>query len=88
MKQLRNAVNKVQKKQQIVAVDEDKYIFGVSPPEPRVPRSIFSPDLKLVDLEEVEIARQMTLMEFAFFCGLKVHQLVFAKFYFTATGIS
>ncbi len=74
MKQLRNAVNKVQKKQQQITggVDEDKYIFGVSPPEPRVPRTIFSPDLKLIDLEEVEIARQMTLLEFSFFCSLKV----------------
>jgi len=40
------------------------------PPEPIVPKNIFSPSLKVGDIAELEVARQMTVLEFAKFSDI------------------
>jgi len=65
VKQLRNAINKLIKRKNLP--EETSYVFGVNPPEPRVPRNIFSPTLSFNQLDEIEIARQLTLTEFNIF---------------------
>jgi hypothetical protein len=75
VKQLRNSVNKLLKKKN--SIDEDKsYVFGVNPPEPKVPRNIFSPCLNLTHIDEIEIARQLTLIEFNIFCQIVPTELL------------
>eukprot|EP00003_Mantamonas_plastica_P006182 TRINITY_DN1500_c2_g1_i7.p1 TRINITY_DN1500_c2_g1~~TRINITY_DN1500_c2_g1_i7.p1 ORF type:complete len:257 (+),score=102.48 TRINITY_DN1500_c2_g1_i7:166-936(+) len=36
-------------------------------PEPKVPKNIFSPSLALADIDEEEVARQLTILEFKYF---------------------
>lgn len=52
--------------------DERSYVFGVNPPEPKVPRIIFSPALTLAHIDEVEIARQLCLIDFDIFSQIVV----------------
>jgi len=66
VKQLRNSINRLHKKKTFHD-DERTYVFGINPPEPKVPRNIFSPSLSLKDIDELEIARQLTLIEFSIF---------------------
>ncbi|EAL60855.1 Ras guanine nucleotide exchange factor [Dictyostelium discoideum AX4] len=42
---------------------EDVRPYSEPPPEPKVPKNIFSPQLTLAHIDELEIARQMTLVE-------------------------
>ncbi|KAF2068693.1 hypothetical protein CYY_009983, partial [Polysphondylium violaceum] len=42
-------------------------IYSSDPPEPKVPKNIFSPQLSLAHIDELEIARQMTLIEYRLF---------------------
>jgi hypothetical protein len=42
------------------------------PPEPKVPRNVFSPSLSLMDINDEELARQLTLMEFETFRAIRV----------------
>jgi len=46
------------------------------PPEPKVPRNVFSPSLSLMDIHDEELARQLTLMEFATFRAIKPSELL------------
>jgi hypothetical protein len=55
VKQLRNSIQRLRSKQ-----NED-YVFGVNPPEPRVTKNIFQPQRDLFQIvDEIEIARQLT----------------------------
>jgi hypothetical protein len=44
----------------------------VNPPEPKVPKQIFSTGLNLNQVEEIEVARQLTLIEFNIFNQINV----------------
>jgi len=46
------------------------------PPEPIVPRNIFQAGLKLADISEEEIARQLTLQEFALYSKIEPTELL------------
>jgi len=75
VKQLRNSINKLHKKKNVM--DEDRnYVFGVNPPEPKVPKSIFSPAINFSQVDEVEIARQLTLIEFGIFSQIVPTELL------------
>ena len=51
--------------------------FTESPPEPKVPlRLVFSPKLKFEDIDEEEVARQITLIEWAMFKQIKPSELL------------
>ena len=60
-------------------------MFGVNPPEPKVPRQIFSTGLNITQVEEIEVARQLTLIEFNIFAQINVQNkkkyflLIFSK---------
>ncbi len=71
VKQLRNLVNKVRKRRAGGGEEENHYVHGVPPPDPRVPRNLFASELKLVDLDEIEIARQLSLMDYDLFVAVK-----------------
>jgi hypothetical protein len=70
VKQLRNSITKTLKKQKGGGDDEKTITAGFNPPEPKVPRNIFSPHLSLKDIDELEIARQLTLIEFNIFTSI------------------
>ncbi|EGC38782.1 hypothetical protein DICPUDRAFT_96796 [Dictyostelium purpureum] len=55
IKKLRDLKNKI--------LQEDVIPYDNPPPEPKVPKNIFSPQLTLLHIDELEIARQMTLVE-------------------------
>ncbi|KYR01769.1 Ras guanine nucleotide exchange factor [Tieghemostelium lacteum] len=42
-------------------------VYSTNPPEPKVPRNIFSPQLQFSHIDELEIARQLTLIEYRIF---------------------
>ncbi|KAJ5074064.1 ras guanine nucleotide exchange factor i-related [Anaeramoeba ignava] len=46
------------------------------PPEPKVPKNIFSPKMTFFDIDEEEIARQMTLAEFSIFSTIQSKELL------------
>ncbi|KAJ6248294.1 ras guanine nucleotide exchange factor i-related [Anaeramoeba flamelloides] len=50
--------------------------FMTDPPEPKVPKNIFSPDLSLFDIDEEEIARQLTLFEFQIYQKIRPPELL------------
>jgi len=57
--------------------DRKRSVFKDPPPEPKVDiRTIFSPTLKIADLDELELARQFTLIEFDLFCKIKPNELL------------
>eukprot|EP01125_Pyxidicula_operculata_P019502 TRINITY_DN7084_c0_g1_i1.p1 TRINITY_DN7084_c0_g1~~TRINITY_DN7084_c0_g1_i1.p1 ORF type:complete len:915 (+),score=242.30 TRINITY_DN7084_c0_g1_i1:47-2746(+) len=58
---LRNAYKKCQKFLEKRKEIPFTYSTENPPPEPSVPKNIFSPDLKLDEISELEIARQLTL---------------------------
>eukprot|EP00698_Gefionella_okellyi_P013172 TRINITY_DN3592_c0_g2_i1.p1 TRINITY_DN3592_c0_g2~~TRINITY_DN3592_c0_g2_i1.p1 ORF type:complete len:494 (+),score=108.16 TRINITY_DN3592_c0_g2_i1:60-1541(+) len=45
-------------------------------PEPKVPKNIWSPALTLLDVDEEEIARQMTLVDYGFYAKLTPSELL------------
>ncbi|KAJ3424532.1 ras guanine nucleotide exchange factor i-related [Anaeramoeba flamelloides] len=47
------------------------YTFLDPPPDPKLPKNIFSPKLSLLDVPPEEIARQMTLLEFQIYERIK-----------------
>eukprot|EP01097_Dermamoeba_algensis_P010234 TRINITY_DN7472_c0_g1_i1.p1 TRINITY_DN7472_c0_g1~~TRINITY_DN7472_c0_g1_i1.p1 ORF type:complete len:928 (+),score=140.22 TRINITY_DN7472_c0_g1_i1:91-2874(+) len=55
--------------------DFSNVIFAVTPPEPIVNQKIFSRHLKLFDVNEEEIARQLCLIEFKAFASIRPHEL-------------
>lgn len=50
--------------------------FNEDPPEPKVPKNIFSLYLDLFDVDEEEIARQMTLIDFEIYSSIKLSELL------------
>ncbi|GAM21223.1 hypothetical protein SAMD00019534_043980 [Acytostelium subglobosum LB1] len=68
---LTKSLNKVEKQ-----MPSSKLIFNDKTPEPIVPRNIFSQNLMIYDIEEEEIARQMTLIEFEMFKKIKPPELL------------
>eukprot|EP01133_Synstelium_polycarpum_P000183 gene183-221_t len=60
--------------------DEDdkksKTIFAMSAPEPKVPKNIWSQSLNIFDVDEEEIARQLTLIDFEVFSNIKSSELL------------
>jgi len=58
--------------------DERKQlVFNEPPPEPKVSiATIFSTTLSLFDLDDVEVARQLTIMEFDLFSRIKPYELL------------
>eukprot|EP01114_Cavostelium_apophysatum_P000982 TRINITY_DN10849_c0_g1_i1.p1 TRINITY_DN10849_c0_g1~~TRINITY_DN10849_c0_g1_i1.p1 ORF type:complete len:988 (-),score=251.34 TRINITY_DN10849_c0_g1_i1:62-3025(-) len=76
VKQLRNSINKLHKKKNISLEEERNYVFGVNPPEPKVPKGIFSPNINFSLVDEVEIARQLTLIEFNIFSQIVPTELL------------
>ncbi|GAM22778.1 hypothetical protein SAMD00019534_059530 [Acytostelium subglobosum LB1] len=53
-----------------------KLKFNDKTPEPIVPRNIFSQNLSIYDIDEEEIARQMTLIEFEIYKRIKPPELL------------
>ncbi|KAJ3437416.1 ras guanine nucleotide exchange factor i-related [Anaeramoeba flamelloides] len=91
-KELNNFLNKTlkQDKHQVIAqtlqkaIDRQKAQVSekyrtsqkVAPPEPKVPKNIFSPNLSVFDVDEEEIARQITLIEFDIFKTIRPKELL------------
>ncbi|KYQ96804.1 Ras guanine nucleotide exchange factor [Tieghemostelium lacteum] len=66
-KNLRQAISKLNENQN----NHIKRKESKDPPEPRVPKNIFSPTLTLDDVDEEEIARQLCLIDFALYEQIK-----------------
>ncbi|EFA74821.1 hypothetical protein PPL_11854 [Heterostelium album PN500] len=61
--------------------DEDddkksKVVFTTAAPEPKVPKNIWSQNLDIFDVEEEEVARQLTLIDFEIFSSIKPSELL------------
>jgi len=54
-----------------------EYQFNSEPPYPEVPKNIFSRTLSISDVAPVEIARQLTLIEFNLFSQIKPREFMF-----------
>ncbi|KAJ3443945.1 ras guanine nucleotide exchange factor i-related [Anaeramoeba flamelloides] len=52
------------------------HIFYDLPPEPKLPKTIFSPKLNLFDVDPEEIARQITLIEYNIYEKIKPSELL------------
>eukprot|EP00026_Physarum_polycephalum_P002180 Phypoly_transcript_02185.p1 GENE.Phypoly_transcript_02185~~Phypoly_transcript_02185.p1 ORF type:complete len:940 (-),score=130.13 Phypoly_transcript_02185:39-2858(-) len=74
VKQLRNSITKTMKKKH--AAEDDKPHAALNPPEPKVPRNVFSSSLILKNVDEVEIARQLTLLEFHQFAAITPNEFL------------
>ncbi|EGC30159.1 hypothetical protein DICPUDRAFT_41848, partial [Dictyostelium purpureum] len=51
-------------------------VFTVSAPEPKVPKNIWSHQLDIFSVDEEEISRQLTLMDFEIFSNIKATELL------------
>jgi hypothetical protein len=52
-------------------------VFKDPPPEPKIDiKTIFSPTLSLFDIDDIEIARQFTIMEYELFTKIKPYELL------------
>ncbi|EAL68130.1 Ras guanine nucleotide exchange factor [Dictyostelium discoideum AX4] len=51
-------------------------VFTVSAPEPKVPKNIWSHNLDIFSVDEEEISRQLTLMDFEIFSNIKSTELL------------
>ncbi|KAF2074781.1 hypothetical protein CYY_003927 [Polysphondylium violaceum] len=58
------------------SINENKQIFNERTPEPNVPKNIFSNRLEIYDIDEEEIARQLTLIEFNLYKKIKPPELL------------
>jgi len=70
-KQLRNAIAKMESKG-----EKPDTITYTSTPEPKVPKNIFSPSLTLDDVDDEEIARQLTLIEYEYYVAINSPELL------------
>lgn len=68
-KQLRGVIAKMD-------VEQVFELPGKEPPEPKVPKNIFSPKLDLDDVDEEEIARQLCLIDFEFYARVRPAELL------------
>ncbi|KAJ6239114.1 ras guanine nucleotide exchange factor i-related [Anaeramoeba flamelloides] len=71
-KLLRSSINKMQKDSTLNRIGKAK----TNPPDPITPKNIWSPDLKLDDIDEEEIARQETLIEHQMYLQIKPTELL------------
>ncbi|KAJ3425249.1 ras guanine nucleotide exchange factor i-related [Anaeramoeba flamelloides] len=71
-KLLRSSINKMQKDSTLNRIGRAK----TNPPDPITPKNIWSPDLKLEDIDEEEIARQETLIEHQMYLQIKPTELL------------
>lgn len=55
--------------------EKKEIVFTEPAPDPKVPRNIFSPSLDIHDVDEEEIARQLTLVEFDIYSRIKPWEL-------------
>jgi hypothetical protein len=55
---------------------EKTRVFSEPPPEPKVPKNIFSPYLAVLDVDDEEIARQITLIDYEVFSSIKPSELL------------
>lgn len=53
-----------------------QFSFSSDPPRPIVPKNIFSPHLRWDDVDEEELARQLTLIEFEFFYKIRTSEFL------------
>lgn len=53
-----------------------QFSFSIDPPRPIVPKNIFSPHLRWDDVDEEEIARQLTLIEFEYFYKIRTSEFL------------
>jgi len=53
---------------------EIQLMFNEWPPYPEIPKNLFSPNLEILDLSILEVARQLTIMEFHYFCKVKARE--------------
>ncbi|KAL6041501.1 hypothetical protein QOT17_024907 [Balamuthia mandrillaris] len=53
------------------------YQFSTVPPYPEVPKNLFSPKLSIWDVSDLEIARQLTIIEFNHFSKIKPREFVY-----------
>jgi hypothetical protein len=53
-----------------------QFSFSVDPPRPIVPKNIFSPNLAWEDVDDEEIARQLTLIEFEYFYKIRASEFL------------
>lgn len=53
-----------------------QFSFSVDPPRPIVPKNIFSPHLRWDEVDEEEIARQLTLIEFEYFYKIRTSEFL------------
>ena len=60
----------------IYAEKERKKVFTVPAPPPKIPRNLNSADFNFLDLDEEEIARQLTLIEYDTFANIKPAELL------------
>ncbi|KAF2071514.1 hypothetical protein CYY_007175 [Polysphondylium violaceum] len=56
--------------------EKSKSIFTTPAPEPKVPKNIWSQTLNIFDIDDEEIARQLTLMDFEIFYNIKATELL------------
>jgi len=67
----------LQKRVQMIDEVKKPKVFNEQPPEPKVDlKTIFLPNLSFIDLDEAEIARQLTLIEFDFFSVIQPSELL------------
>jgi hypothetical protein len=70
--QLRARINKSLERRNTSPEEERRHIFTRPPPEPKVPIStIFSKKLTFMDIDEEEIARQLTIIEHNLFASIQ-----------------
>jgi len=73
---LRNTLAK-KEKEELGASSERIHTFKELPPEPKIMlKTLFAPDLSWVDIDEEEIARQLTLIEFGIFQAIQPSELL------------
>jgi len=74
-KQLRNVMSRMDKAGGEETYKTTNYTI-INPPEPKVPKNIFSPTLQLKDIEEEEIARQLTIIDFNLYTSIQASELL------------
>jgi len=70
-KMLRDSVNK-----KLISAKNPKRVFDEEAPTPKVPRNLNSPNLNFLDVDNEELARQLTLIDFEIFRSIKPTELL------------